>query len=404
MSKRSRCCIALLLAIAARPLAAQISAQPAARRDDGLAVGVTQTATVTATARSYRVGDTQVNERTVPFSWRVTSPRFVLSASGEPLRVDAPAGTLSAWSPVRARADVLLRVGDTISVYGRSGSSPVTLDPLAIRVVGAVGTSVLDLSSQSLGVPPQIGVRASFSFPLRDVVIGVSGAVEQDVRPSGTGAVYWQGTTVRSALSMNALFGERRLTLSADASYSRSDSLAGRNQFPGGGSAGVSADVSGPVDEAGRFWFTADAFYALPFGNARADQPTRLIPSGDFAGASAALLAQLGALTWSPSVTLLRESSRASVLVQQGAQRARTTLIGSAWSVAGGLSVDIPLGRTLTLSPEAGMVAGTVSSTLQQTMGRIVGRRGRSIGTTTTDGFRDPVRGWWTGVELRARF
>jgi hypothetical protein len=326
-----------------------------------------------------------------------------MKVSGAPLQLATPRTTLNAFSPFQLRADVLLRVGDTLSVYGRTGSSPRTLDSLELSAIGSTGTSVLDFTSQGLGVPPQIGARGVFSFPVREIVMGVSGAVEHEVRPGGSGAVYWQGTTVRGGVSAHALLGERSVSVSADVSYSNADSLAGRNQFAGGGVIGVAGDMSGPLDADGRYFFIADLFYAHPFNNTRADQPTRLIPTGSFAGASGALLVEGAGLTWTPTMTLLRESSQASISAGAGPQQTKTSLKGSAWSIAGSLSVDVPLGRMLTLSPELGAVGGSVSSTIQQTSG-VITRRGRPISTTSTSGQRDAVSGWWGAIGLSAKF
>lgn len=411
-----QCAVAALVCLggfsaAATPLRGQsastadstrLSAPPTA--DDGRAVGITQSISVTGTSRSYRVGATRVNEYAAPFSYRFTSPRLGVKVSGAALRLDAPLATLNAYTPVMARADVLLRVGDTLSVYGRTGSSPTTLDSLALRAIGATGTSVLDFSSQGLGVPANLGARGVFSFPVREIVLGLSGAVEHESRPGGSGAVYWQGTTVRGGMTAHALVGERSVSLSADVSYSNADSLAGRNQFPGGGAFGVTGDLSGPLDAAGRAFFIANLFYAHPFNNTRADQPTRLIPSGAFAGASSALLLEGAGLTWMPSLTVLRESSRASVIESVGLQQTKTSLVGSAWSIAGSLSVDVPLGRLLTFSPEVGAVGGGVSSTIEQTSGRVITRRGRPISTTSSSRQRDVVGGWWGSFGLSAKF
>ena len=385
-------------------IAAPLSAQTAVTVDDGQSTGVHQTLTVTTTARSYHVGTVDVNERVAPFSWQVTSPKFELKIAGQPVQLDAPAEKLRAWTPLTARADVLLRVGDTISVYGRSGSSPLTLDTLAIRAISAINTSVLDLSSQSLGVPASLGVRGIFSFPVGDVVLGLAGALEQEARPAGLGVTYWQGTTVRGSATINALFNERHLAVAFDLSYSNADSLGGRNQFAGGGTAGVNTDFSGALDDASRWWFIGNAFYSRPFSNVRNDQPTRLIPSGTFVGLSGSVVTQTGAVTWSPSVQVLRESSGADVTVLQGTQRTRTSLAASAWSVTSSVSVDIPFWKIFTLTPEVGAVGGTVSSSLRQSTGRVIGRRGRSVALGSTDAFSDPVRGWWTGIGLSARF
>lgn len=406
------CCVVTLCASMAPRTAggqsAPVRADSARRNaspptDNGLARGVSQSISISATSRSYKVGDVRVNEQVAPFSWKLTAPRVVLRASGVPLQLDAPVDQLNAWTPFKARADFVLRVGDTLSVYGRTGSSPVTLDSLAVRAVSAVGTSVLDLSSQSLGVPAQGGVRALFSFPMSDVVIGLSGALEHEARPNGAGATYWQGNTARGAITMRGQAGERELSATLDVSVSKADSLNGRNQFPGGGTLGLSASAVGPLDADARFFGVADAFFARPFGNDRPDQPTRLIPQGNLMGTSFTVLMQTGDVTWSPSVTLMRESSSASVTVLSGTQRSLSTLSGSAWSVAGGLSVDISLGHYFTLSPEIGAVGGSVSSSLAQTSGRVIGRRGRIVGATTVDSFSDPVTGFWGGIGVRFR-
>ncbi len=393
-------CLTALLTIAAPWLSAQTKVQP----DTGQATGVHQTLTVSTTARSYAVGKIDVAERVAPFSWQLTSPRFALNLAGEPVQLHSPAEQLRAWTPLVARADLLLRAGDTLSVYGRTGSSPVMLDTLAIRAISAVNTSVLDLSSQSLGVPARVGVRGIFSFPVGEVVLGVAAALEREARPVGLGATYWQGTTAHGSATINALLSERQLAIGFNLSYSNADSLGGRNQFAGGGSAGVRADFSGGIDEASRWWFVSNAFYSRPFNNVRNDQPTRLIPSGAFVGLSGSLFTQTGAATWSPSVTVLHESSGAEVSVLQGTQRARTSLSASAWSLASSLSVDIPFAKIFTLTPEVGAVSGAVSSSVQQSTGRVIGRRGRSAGVGSTDAFRDPIRGRWAGLGLSARF
>lgn len=374
-----------------------------ATTDNGLASGVSQTVSITGTARSYSVGSTRVSEQLAPFSWRLTAPRVALRVSGTSVRLDAPAKQLQAWTPFKLRADFISRVGDTLSVYGRSGSSPVTLDSLAVRAVSAVGTSVLDLSSQSLGVPAQIGVRSVFSFPVSDVVLGLSAALEHEARPTGDGVVYWQGNTLRGAASVRGQAGDKELSATMDVSVSRADSLNGRNQFPGGGAFGLSASALGPVDAGGRVFGVVDAFFVRPFGNDRPDQPTRLIPQGSLMGTTVSLLMETGALMWSPSVSLMRESSSASVIVQSGTQRALTTLTGSAWSVAGGLSLDVTLAHGITLTPEVGAVAGSVASSIAQTSGRVIGRFGRVVNATSVDSFADPVRGVWGGLGVRIR-
>ncbi|AMW05718.1 hypothetical protein GEMMAAP_14780 [Gemmatimonas phototrophica] len=373
--------------------------------DRGLATRTRQTLTVSGTERRYRIGAVDVQERAAPMTWRLVSPRVAARVSGIPVSLDAADAQVQGVTPIRARLDFILRAGDTLSVYGRRGSTPRTLNSVEASALGAAGTSVLDLSSLSMGLASQVGVRGKWSLPVGSVVLGVSAAAERDLPPPATGVVFWQGTTVRGGASVTGLVGEQTLTVSADISSSQADSLGGRNQFPGGGAFTLGASSSGAVNEAGTVWFSGDVFYVRPFGNDRNDQPTRLIPQGSFGGVSGLLLLESGTLTWTPTVSLLRESSAASVTtVQQGTLPSRTSLRGSAWSVAAGLSVDLPLGASVTVSPEVGAVSGTVSSSLAQTNGRIVGRRGRVVNVTNTSAFNDAVRGWWGGLSLSVRY
>ncbi len=372
--------------------------------DRGLATRTRQTLTLSGAARRYRIGTVDVQETAAPLSWRLVSPRVAARVSGTPVSLDAAGSRVQGVTPIRARLDVIPRAGDTLSVYGRRGSSPRTLDSAETSALGAAGTSVLDLSSVSLGIPSQVGVRGRWSLPIGTVVLGLSAAAERDLPPPAAGIVFWQGTTVRGGGNITGFAGDQTFTVSADISTSRADSLGGRNQFPGGGAWSLGGSTSGAVNESGTAWFSGDAFYVRPFGNDRNDQPTRLIPQGSFGGVSGLLLLETGALTWTPTVTLLRESSAASVSTLQGTMPSRTSLRGSAWSLAAGLSVDVPFGASVTVSPEMGAVGGTVSSTLAQTNGRVLGRRGRVVNVTNTSGFSDAVRGWWGGVALGVRF
>lgn len=380
------------------------TAPDSASRDRGLATGTRQTLTLSGFTRQYRVGTVDVQEHAGPLSWRLVSPRVAARVSGTPVSLRATDDRARGVTPVRARADFVLRAGDTISVYGRLGSTPQTLDSVETRALGAAGTSVLDLSSLSLGLPSHVGVRGHWSLPVGTVVLGLSAAVERDLAAPATGFVFWQGTTVRGGASVTAIAGEQTFTVNADISRSVADSLGGRNQFAGGGAVTLGVTTSGAVNPSGSAWFSGDAFFVRPFGNDRNAQPTRLIPQGTFGGVSGLLVLEAGALTWTPTVTVLRESSSASLLTVQGTSLSRTSLSGSAWSLATGLSVDIPLGATLTLSPEVGAVGGTVSSVLAQTNGRVLGRTGRVLNVTNTSGFSDAVRGWWGGLALSVRF
>lgn len=345
-----------------------------------------------------------MQESAAPVSWRLVSPRVAARVSGTPVSLDAAQSRLQGVTPIRARLDVIPRAGDTVSVYGRFASSPRTLDSAEASALGTAGTSVLDLSSLSLGIASQVGIRGRWSFPAGTLVLGLSAAAERDLPPPATGVVFWQGTTVRGGASLTGFAGDQTVTVSADVSTSRADSLGGRNQFPGGGALVLGASTNGAVNESGTVWFSGDAFYVRPFGNERNDQPTRLIPQGSVGGVSGLLVLETGALTWTPVVSMLRESSAASITTLQGTLASRTSLRASGWSLSAGLSVDLPLGGSLTVTPELGAVGGTVSTTLAQTNGRVIGRRGRVINVTNASGFSDPVRGLWGGLALSIRY
>ncbi len=380
------------------------STRSRSRADDSTSGTIKQTLAFSGTTRSYSVGATSITESVAPFSYHLSAPHFGLQISGTPVRLNTQPTVVNAWVPLQANADFALRSGDTISVYGRTGSSPVALDSLQTIAVGAVSTSVVDLSSQWLGMPAQVGARAVVSFPVADVVLALSGAVEQDMPAPTTGVTYWMGTTLRGGLSLNANVGENKLTLGTELSHSTADSLGGRNQFPGGGDFTLTVDLVGPLDDLGTMSFIADGFYSRPFGNARSDQPTRLIPSGDLLSLSGTLLISRGSLTFSPSLTLLRESSSAVINVQQGTQRLNASLDANAWSAATGLSVDIPFGRALTLTPELGATLGAVNETVSRAGNRVIVRRGRAALGSTATGSHDAVRGVWAGIGFSAKF
>ena len=387
-----------------QPARASDSTRSRGSADDSVSFAIKQTLTFSGIAKTFRVGATSISESVAPFSYHLTSPRFGVQLTGTPVRLNAQPIVVNAWVPLQINADYILRAGDTLSVYGRTGSSPVTLDSLQTIAVGAVSTSVVDLSSQWLGMPAQVGARAVLSFPVADVVLAVSGALEQDAKPPATGAAYWLGTTVRGGLTVNANLGDRKLTIGTEVTHSSADSLSGRNQFPGGGDFTLSADLAGPLDASSTISFIADGYYSRPFGNARSDQPTRLIPSGDLLSLSGTLLVGTGALLWSPSVTVLRESSSAVINVQQGVQRLSASLNANAWSAAAGLTVDIPFGRSLTLTPEFGAIIGAVNESVSRAGNRVIVRRGRAALGSSATGSHDAVRGVWGGIGLSAKF
>jgi len=368
---------------------------------NGLAATTRQTLSTTLVHRTVRIGATALHEESAPIDWRLVTPHVSARISGTPVSLSVPAQSLTGLAPVRGRLDFIRRAGDTLSVYARYAGLPVGLDSTQIAAVNNVGTSVVDLASQALGVSSQLGVRAKMAFPLGAVVLGVSGAVERDLPPPAIGAVFWQGTTVRAGASVTGLAGAHAITVAVDLARSSTDSLAGRNLFQGGGAAVLSATTIGPTLWASAT-LAADVFYVRPFANERPDQPTRLIPQGQLFGLSTLLFIDVGPITVTPTITMFRESSAASVTVQNGTTRTTTSLTGSAYSANASVALDLPISSRVTLAPELGVMGGNVRAQLTELSGRVIGRRGRVITTSDASAaFSDPLRGVW--VTLGAR-
>ncbi len=368
--------------------------------EDTLATSVSNTVTLSATARRYTIGGTPVRENVAPFEWLYASPHLALTLSGTPLQFTAQPTTVNAWIPVQMQADVVPKSGDTLSVYGRTASTPLILNTAQVDALGAVSTAVLDLSSLYLGTTAQVGVRGVYTMPVGDLLVGVSTAVEQDMRPRGGGAVYYQGTTVRGALTANARVGTQLLTLSGYMNYSRADSLGGQNQFPGGGARGLTGAMSGVLSHAQGVSYTAEAYYEQPYDNVRNDQPTRLIPNGTYAGWTGTLDVERRHVTWKPTLGWSHEASSQSIQVGQGAQRARTTMKSSAWSTTAALSAEIAVGHGLVLTPEVGTASGSANWSIAAIPGRVVPRRGRAPAGVGGSSEVSSLRGVWSGVGL----
>lgn len=403
-----------MLGVLGAVIAPSASAQPpvtptdsAAVRDaaprpaNGLAATTRQTFSSTLVVRNVRVGTTALREQSAPLEWRLVTPHVSARVSGTPVSLAVPAQSLTGLTPVRGRLDLVRRAGDTLSVYARYAGLPVGLDSAQIAAVSNVGTSVVDLASQSLGVSSQLGVRAKMAFPVGALVLGVSAAVERDLAPPATGAVFWQGTTMRAGASVTGFAGAHAITLGLDLARSSTDSLGGRNLFQGGGAAVLSATTMGPTPWASAT-LAADLFLVRPFANERPDQPTRLIPQGQLLGVSTLLFVDVGSITVTPAITLFRESSAASVTVQDGTTRTTTSLTGSAWSANASVAFDLPVSSRFTLAPELGVTSGNVRAQLTELSGRVIGRRGRVITTNDASAaFSDPLRGVWVTVGAR---
>lgn len=365
--------------------------------DDGRDHGIRSTISVQPFARSYSVGSQSVAEQSAGFVWRLTSEHVGARISATTTRLQAHPYTLTGLTPVRARFDVMLRPGDTISVYGRSASSPLSLNAEQTSALSAIGTSTIDLESTALGVTSQFGTRGIASFPVGDVVLGLIGAFEFEPRPKSTTPVYWRGNTARGGISLSALAGDVDIVAASQLAFSSGDSLGGRNLFPGGGEWSTDLTIDRPIGADGTINATASAFFTHPFNNKRSDQPTRLIPDGDYYGITGELVVPIKNWTLSPLLTVSRETSQAEAI--DGL--VKSALRASGWSLAGSVSLDIPLGGRLTVSPEGGTVFGNVSAQTSASLARPRLRGGRTI---SAGGFSDRVSGVWAGLGLAVSF
>ena len=327
--------------------------------------------TVRPVFRRYSVDTTTVTEQTGSVEYALSEGRVRVRVSGEPLRFSDGVTAISGATPAQLTLDVRVGRMDTVRISARTPSTPSSLTATQTAVLGSVGTGTLDLESIALGTPAAGGARVAVARAVGAVIVGFRGGVEVEPRPGAGNSVYWRGTTVRAGGSVTGFAGEFRITGGLDVAKSFSDSLGGRNLFPGGGSFALRADAAGLVGTNATL-ANFSAFYFRPLALNRPIQANRLIPTGDFAGASASLLVPAGRLFVLPSLSVTRESSKAAetFLGQQ------LTLEGSGLAVSGSLGVDVPVGRHLSFTPEAGFVGGTVRSDLFLTS---TGARGISV-------------------------
>jgi hypothetical protein len=394
------------LCLCPRSTGAQQPADSLVRRGDSVRraeprAGLHQAIVLGATVRSYRIGDTTVNERVGGATYSLSAGRLRLNLDGSALRYAAAPDTISGSLPGSARVDYLLRPGDTVSVFARTASRPGALSSRQTAAVGSAGTSTLDLDAFQLGTPPVGGGGVALAFPVGSLVLGVRGGLEAEPRPTGSNPVYWRGTTVKGGLSLTGASGDNQLTGSVDVSRSSGDSLGGRNLFPGGGTVSLELvsqlSIPSPFDELrDEQWpLRTVVFYSQPFNDTRADQPDRLVPRGSLLGGLASLLLPVGGGALTPSLQLLHESSADDLV--QGAVRSR--IDASAWTASLGLGATVPLGDNLDLEPAAGYTTGNVTADFTQ---NLVTRRGR--GLARSSGFNDSIRGGWLTLELHASF
>lgn len=363
-----------------------------------------QSITMQSLNRGYLIGSNNISENVGLFTYRWSGPDWRVLLSGSPLRYSGNGTTITGLPPVTGRVDWTFAKGDTLRVYGRSASVPATLDSMQLAAIGAVSVSTLDLESFSLGTPTMLGTRAVVTFDVGDVQLGLHGGLEYQPRPNGTARVYWTGSTVLGGASLSGLVSDVRWTGALDVSHSSADSLpiagdsVGRNLFQGGGTFNASLQFDGPLTADGEASGVIGAWYQRPFGNDRPDQPNRLLPVGDTYGAFVSLDLPIGELTFSPSVTVARESASDDAAVTR---LLKYQYDAASWAVNTGASLTIPLGKHFDLTPEFGATFGGASARFTATTSPIPGRRpGRSSTTDLSAG----IRGWWAGLELTINF
>lgn len=360
-----------------------------------------QSFSIRPTARFYSVGSVNATEQSSYSSWVARFPRAVIRLDLTPvsymsdtsLVAGRPQAGFTGVSPISGRLDVRLRTADTLRVFGQSMSFPGALSDIDAQALGAIGTSTIDLDAGALGAAARLGTRYTLNQPLGNdgVSLMLRGGVEYDPKPAGNQIVSWRGTTVRAGIGLNRSTADATVGASVEVTRSFADSLAGRNLFPGGGGLTVEGRAMRFVGEDGTGFVSANAFYSRPINIERPDQPTRLIPIGDFAAVTVAGALPLRALTLIPSVSVLRESSSASAVVNG----LTTQLAASGYTASASLALSVQLGRFVTLTPEIGGAFGSVSQTVSSLFPR---RLLRPVIRSQT--FSDPIRGGWLALEL----
>jgi len=365
------------------------------------AAAIRQTVTFRPTYRRYGVGGVDAAEQSSYASWSARFRRASIRIDMTPvsyagdtsLITGRPQVSFGGASPVSARLDLQLLRADTLRLFAQSASFPGTLSQIDAQALGAVGTSTIDLDAGALGIAARIGLRYAHTQSIGDdgVALSFRGGVEYDPRPSGANVVSWRGTTVRGGIGINRTITSGTLGASMELTKSFADSLGGRNLFPGGGSLMFDARAIRFVGTDGTGFISVNGFYSKPIDIQRADQPTRLIPIGDFLGITATGAFPVGALTLLPMVSVMRESSSASAVVN----RVTTGLNASGQTASVSLGLAVPLGRFITVAPEVGGAFGSVGQTVTSTFPR---RFGRPI--TRAQSFSDPIRGGWVALEV----
>jgi hypothetical protein len=323
--------------------------------------------------------------------------RVRLRADGTTLSYTAPPGSLSGTTPIAGRLDFAYGARDSVTVYGRTASSPMFLDSAQTDAIGAAATATIDLESFWLGTPGMVGGRVAFGRDVGSAVLSLRGAVEMEPRPSGTEPIYWRGISWLGGATVAGYAGDVALEMRADVRASVADSLGGRNLFPGGGLVMVRGTVRrgflNPIDPLAEDGdITVSTFYSRTIAAERNNQPNRLVQSGSFMGAFSTLALPWRDMTFLPALELLRESSSA-----EGDSEADAST-SSAWATRLGITAIVPVGARFDLMPEAGFATGSINADYFREVIPPGGPRLEQVSVSTV------TRGWWARLELTVTY
>jgi hypothetical protein len=383
--------------LASSAFATAQGSQPAAAATPPRATS-SQQISVFGAARSYSLGDTAITERLGGVLYDARYRRFRLRADGTTLSYSAPPGSISGTTPIAGRLDYAYGPRDSVTIYGRTASTPMFLDSAQTDAIGAAATATIDLESFWLGTPGMVGGRVAFGRDMGGAVLSLRGAVEMEPRPSGTEPIYWRGVSYLGGATIAGDVGDVMLELRADVRASVADSLGGRNLFPGGGLVMVRGMVRrgflNPIDPLAEDGdITVSTFYSRTIAAERNNQPNRLVQSGSFVGAFSTLALPWREMTFLPSLELLRESSSA-----EGESEADAST-GSAWATRLGIAAIAPIGSRFDLMPEFGFATGSINADyVREVDARGGGTTFEPISVSTN------TRGWWARLELTVTY
>lgn len=358
-----------------------------------------QSITMRPVSRRYRVGEIDAAEQGMYTSYMSRFRRATLRVDITPVSYRGDTSTTASRpqvqfggaTPISGRLDLVLRAADTLRVFTQSMSMPGTLATADAQALGAVGTSTIDLDAATLGVAARTGMRYALTQPIGSdgVALSLRGGVEYEPKPTGTSVVSWRGTTIRGGVGLSKSSPNTIVGSSVELTQSVTDSLGGRNQFPGGGSLTVDARLLHFAGTEGRGLVALNGFFARPIAIQRPDVATRRIPIGDFMGATAAFAIPVAAWSVLPTFGVLRESSRFT----DTANGVRTTRDASGTTGSATLGLQVPIGRHLTITPEGGAAFGILGQTTST----------RSTFQNRRSSFSDPIRGSWFSLEIAIR-